>query len=72
MTLVAAMTVNFHLSLRFSQQRKVRDLGGLQLPWIDAQPFAAVLEICNPNPQRRSAVLMKSTISRLISTYFSL
>jgi hypothetical protein len=45
LALVAAATVNSQFPLRFSQQREVRDVGGLHFPWIDAQPFAAVLNL---------------------------
>jgi hypothetical protein len=45
LALVTAATVNPQLSLRFSQKREVRDVGGLHLFGIDAQPFAAVLNL---------------------------
>jgi hypothetical protein len=45
LALVTATTVNSQLSLRFSQKREVRDVGGLHLLRIDAQPLAAVLNL---------------------------
>jgi hypothetical protein len=44
LALVAAATVNSQFPLRFSQQREVRDVGGLHFLRIDAQSFAAVLK----------------------------
>jgi len=42
LALVTAATVNSQLSLRFSQKCEVRDVGGLHLLPIDAQPLSAV------------------------------